>query len=189
MPFRTRTNPKQPTFHINDDPARLDQAYRNMLGRDGDQLFSEEVKWLAVTHKSFDQGRRGFNDRLAYLGRRIVEMQCSLALLDAPKPHLEDTSQLLAEQDPALEGLNNITRFAKAQTLDKRRLSELAQQYGIGGVVRWQPRKVENLQSSGIDLVLAHTIYAIVGAVSLQKGGDVARQIVRERILQPLGLR
>ncbi|KAK4995946.1 hypothetical protein LTR66_004340 [Elasticomyces elasticus] len=116
-------------------------------------------------------------------------MQCSLALLDAPKPHLEDTSQLLAEQDPALEGLNNITRFAKAQTLDKRRLSELAQQYGIGGVVRWQPRKVENLQSSGIDLVLAHTIYAIVGAVSLQKGGDVARQIVRERILQPLGLR
>jgi hypothetical protein len=31
-------------------------------------VLSDEVKWLAVTHKSFDHGRRGFNDRLAYLG-------------------------------------------------------------------------------------------------------------------------
>lgn len=39
-----------------------------MLGEDGDKMLSEEVKWLAVTHKSFDQGRRGFNDRLAFVG-------------------------------------------------------------------------------------------------------------------------
>lgn len=31
-------------------------------------MLSDEVKWLAVTHKSFDHGRRGFNDRLAYIG-------------------------------------------------------------------------------------------------------------------------
>lgn len=31
-------------------------------------MLSEEIKWLAVTHKSFDQGRRGYNDRLALLG-------------------------------------------------------------------------------------------------------------------------
>jgi large subunit ribosomal protein L15 len=39
-----------------------------MLGNGGDQVLSDELKWLAVTHKSFDQGRRGFNDRLAFLG-------------------------------------------------------------------------------------------------------------------------
>lgn len=39
-----------------------------MLGEGGDKILSEEVKWLAVTHKSFDQGRRGFNDRLAFIG-------------------------------------------------------------------------------------------------------------------------
>ena len=32
-------------------------------------MLSEETKWLAVTHKSFDHGRRGFNDRLAFLGK------------------------------------------------------------------------------------------------------------------------
>jgi len=31
-------------------------------------MLSEEVKWLAITHRSFDQGRRGFNDRLTNMG-------------------------------------------------------------------------------------------------------------------------
>lgn len=63
-------NRKKPgnEISINKDPAKLDEVYIRMLGRDGDKLLSEEVKWLAVTHKSFDHGRRGFNDRLAYLG-------------------------------------------------------------------------------------------------------------------------
>jgi large subunit ribosomal protein L15 len=53
---------------INDDPKKLDAMYIRFLGRDGHKLLSEETKWLAVTHKSFDHGRRGFNDRLAFLG-------------------------------------------------------------------------------------------------------------------------
>ena len=31
-------------------------------------MLTDEVKWLAVTHKSFDHGRRGYNDRLAFFG-------------------------------------------------------------------------------------------------------------------------
>lgn len=69
MPVRSRPRPKGPTFKVNNDPQRLDQMYSTFLGpsNPGTQL-SEEVKWLAVTHKSFDHGRRGFNDRLAFLG-------------------------------------------------------------------------------------------------------------------------
>lgn len=68
MPVRTRRAPKQPPFLVNEDPALLDNAYRKMLGKEGDHMLPEELKWLAVTHKSFDHARRGFNDRLAYLG-------------------------------------------------------------------------------------------------------------------------
>lgn len=67
-PFSLRFNSKRPAFPVNSDPKVLDDFYIRMLGKDGDKVLSEEVKWLAVTHKSFDQGRRGFNDRLAYLG-------------------------------------------------------------------------------------------------------------------------
>lgn len=53
---------------MNEDPKKLDDALNKFLGRDGERLLPDELKWLAVTHKSFDQGRRGFNDRLAFLG-------------------------------------------------------------------------------------------------------------------------
>jgi hypothetical protein len=43
--------------------------YLSFLGQNGDKLLSEETKWLAVTSKSFDHGRRGFNDRLAFFGQ------------------------------------------------------------------------------------------------------------------------
>jgi large subunit ribosomal protein L15 len=65
--------PKDPAmaWECNSDPAKLDQFYLQFLGPGGDGVLSEEVKWLAITHKSFDQGRRGFNDRLAFFGTSL----------------------------------------------------------------------------------------------------------------------
>jgi large subunit ribosomal protein L15 len=62
-------NPKRSVWKTNEDPEVLDQFYERFLGPQGPGLLSDELKWLAVTHKSFDQGRRGFNDRLAYIGK------------------------------------------------------------------------------------------------------------------------
>ncbi len=45
-----------------------------------------------------------------------------------------------------------------------------------------------NMKASGQPIVAAQALYAIVGAVALQKGGDVANGFARERILNPLGL-
>jgi len=44
----------------------------------------------------------------------------------------------------ALRGLENVTSFAKQETLDKTRLAGLAHQYGLGKVIRWKPRKVRS---------------------------------------------
>lgn len=55
-------------WSVNNDPKKLDEVYDRLLGPNGSRLLPEELKWLAVTHKSFDQGRRGFNDRLALVG-------------------------------------------------------------------------------------------------------------------------
>ena len=56
-------------FKVNADPWRLDAACLKVLGPGGDKILSEDVKWLVVTHKSFDHGKRGYNDRLAFLGK------------------------------------------------------------------------------------------------------------------------
>lgn len=57
--------PQKP-FAVNHDPRRLEAMYQKLLG--GDLGLSEEVKWQAVTHKSFDHGWQAFNEKLAFFG-------------------------------------------------------------------------------------------------------------------------
>ena len=47
----------------------------------------------------------------------------------------------------------------------------------------------ESLAASGLDMILAQAMYAIVGALALEQGGAVANKISKERILAPMGLR
>jgi len=68
MPFQVRQPAKQVVFNVNEDPDKLHRVYDKILGKDGWRGITEDTRWLAVTHKSFDQGRRGFNARLSYLG-------------------------------------------------------------------------------------------------------------------------
>jgi large subunit ribosomal protein L15 len=67
-PFPTRIKDPDKAWEVNSDPGKLDNFYIKFLGRGGENVLTEEIKWLAITHKSFDQGRRGFNDRLAFFG-------------------------------------------------------------------------------------------------------------------------
>ncbi|KAF1969353.1 hypothetical protein BU23DRAFT_557666 [Bimuria novae-zelandiae CBS 107.79] len=196
-PFRVRPKPRGPEFKVNDDPRRLDDAYARLLGPGGDKVLSEEVKWLAVTHKSFDHGRRGFNDRLAYLGRRIVMLQTSQALLNAPQAEawprdskgtpVADEFGRIPFLHPALSGLRGLTGEASDQVLDKSRLAGLAERYGFDKVTRWKPKRTDNLQGSGLESVLTTTLYAVVGAIALERGGEIANKITQDKILAPLG--
>ncbi|KAL2824040.1 ribonuclease-III-like-domain-containing protein [Aspergillus cavernicola] len=190
-PFSLRLHSKRREFPVNSDPKALDEFYVRFLGEGGDKVLTEEVKWLAVTHKSFDQGRRGFNDRLAFLGKRVVQLQASLALAQSPA----DTSNTVTPDrfgrepfaHPALDGLDNLSPNTKKYFTDKLKLAEVARDYELLKVLRWSPRKPDNLATSGVDLILAHTLYALIGAISLEKGGQVANKVARERILAPLG--
>lgn len=77
---------------------------------------------------------------------------------------------------------------SKNQVLDRSRLAQLAEGHGLSDVIRWKPRQLDNLKSSGIDTVLAHTIYALVGAVALCRGGEQATKVARKRVLARLGV-
>ncbi|KAH7371861.1 ribonuclease-III-like-domain-containing protein [Cadophora sp. MPI-SDFR-AT-0126] len=192
-PYRWRIEDTDKKWECNSDPVRLDRFYVKMLGRGGDKVLTEEVKWLAITHKSFDQGRRGFNDRLAFFGRRILNLQTNIALLQSPTA--SQTQSLTDPSDdrlhfahPALDGLPNLTDAPISEILTKDRLGPLATQMGMREIMRWTPRNTQKLESSGIDVVLTTSLYAIIGAIALQKGGDVAARVAREKVLKPLGI-
>ena len=150
-PFSLHLHTKRPIFHVNSDPELLDRFYIRLLGNGGDKFLSDETKWLAVTHKSFDQGRRGFNDRLAFLGKRIVQLQASLALAQNVSAPGAKNAQSQAQNDqfgrvpfthPALDGLNNLSAETKKVLTERSKLAELGQKYDLQKVIRWSPRKV-----------------------------------------------
>ncbi|KAJ5223432.1 hypothetical protein N7468_007974 [Penicillium chermesinum] len=189
-PFSLRAR-KHPEYRVNEDPAVLDQFYVRLLGDGGEKVLQDELKWLAVTHKSFDQGRRGFNDRLAFLGKNIVQLQASLALVQ----NGEAVSQIdkygrTPFTHPATQGLRNLSSDTKSFLTDRTKLADLAmQRYNMEKVIRWNPRDPTNLEGSGLELVLAHSLYAVVGAVAMEKGGQYANEVAKERILAPLGVK
>lgn len=149
-PYKIRPDNDNDDYPCNEDPAVLDNMYERFLGKDGSSWLDEQVKWLAVTHKSFDHGRRGYNERLAFLGRKMVELQTSLSLLDQGYGG-EKAVELLKRKDaygryafldPALEGVQGISIWRKGQVLEERRLGILGERVGLTECVRWKPRQV-----------------------------------------------
>jgi large subunit ribosomal protein L15 len=162
-PYPLRINYTAEKWNCNSDPALLDNFYVRFLGRGGDHMLTEEVKWLAITHKSFDQGRRGFNDRLAILGmcsgrrsceqtlmitgRRVLNLQTNLVLLHSPTAtktqSLPDPSDdRIPFTHPALEGLANLSNVPIGEVLTKTRIAGFATLIGMREIIRWQPKDV-----------------------------------------------
>ncbi|KAL2142984.1 hypothetical protein VTI28DRAFT_443 [Corynascus sepedonium] len=184
-------DPRRTVWHNNDDPAKLDAMYNRLLGSKGDRMLPDEIKWLAVTHKSFDQGRRGFNTRLAYFGRLIVSLETTRHIMVTPASAREPPAQDSFGREPFQHSaLANVDKLSSRQPLDvvsKDKLAKLAIEVGLPEVVRWKPRMPENLEASGLTVVLNTSLFAIIGAISLQHGAEVAQQVVREKILRRLG--
>lgn len=88
---------------------------------------------------------------------------------------------------PALNGLEGLTNEAESAVLDKTRLAQLAERYGLDKVTRWTPKRADNLQGSGQESVLMTSLYAIVGAIAMERGGEEANKLVQDKILTPLG--
>ncbi|TDZ38166.1 hypothetical protein C8034_v000255 [Colletotrichum sidae] len=184
-------NPKRSIWKVNEDPDKLDKMYINLLGKNGDKMLPEEIKWLAVTHKSFDQGRRGFNDRLAYMGRQSLALEAMREVVssDQEGAMIPDEHGREPFSNPALQKIDNLNIALPHTLVTKEKLEQLAFSVGLDKVVRWKPAKPENLAGSGQQIVLTSTIFAIAGAITLQHGAQVAGTIIKERILKPMSSR
>ncbi|CAG8981966.1 hypothetical protein HYALB_00004829 [Hymenoscyphus albidus] len=186
-PYPYKVKDGRKPWECNSDPERLDRFYANFLGPGGENVLTEELKWLAITHKSFDQGRRGFNDRLAFFGRRLLTLQANLGLVNSTT-----FKRLVNEgkpQHPALEGLANLEEYPVSRVLTKIKLAALADTIGMREILRWQPKDPKQLLMSGDRVVMATSLYAILGAIGLHRGGAFANEVAREKILKPLGIR
>lgn len=182
-------SPLNKVWAVNNSPAKLDDMYNRLLGAGGSKMLPEELKWLAVTHKSFDQGRRGFNDRLALMGRLTLVMEATKEIVSkAPLEGSRQTDEFGRRpfEHEQLAAVDNLNVQGPKDVAGKEKLYGFAKNMGLLDVVRWKPRLPRNLESSGVQVVLNGAVMAIIGAVTLQHGSVVASKVVRERILARL---
>lgn len=77
-------------------------------------------------------------------------MQTSLAMLHSasahPKVAAPDPYGRTPFEHPALEGLEALNPKAKLDMTDWKKLAQIAEGYGLTGVIRWKPKQVGHQQ-------------------------------------------
>ncbi|OAA55523.1 hypothetical protein SPI_08207 [Niveomyces insectorum RCEF 264] len=143
-------DPRRSIWKVNEDPAKLDRMYEKLLGRDLVRTLPDELKWLAVTHKSFDNGRRGFNTRLAFYGRMMVALETTRSIMGSPaagsNQEALDPYGREPFSHPALDNVDKLNALQPHHFANPDKISQLAKEVGLPGVVRWKPRMQANLR-------------------------------------------
>ena len=130
---------------------------------------SEELLDLALTHRSFayENGGLPTNERLEFLGDAVLGLVITDALY---RERREDAEGHLAK--------------LRAAVVNSRALAEVARDLGVGECVRLG-RGEETTGGRDKSSILADTLEAILGAVYLEHGVEVAGQVVH-RLFDPV---
>ena len=109
--------------------------------------FSVGPKSFRMCKGSFVRLLRNGADMCNNSGRRILELQTSLALLNSSAPlppHLTSIDHYGRQpfRHPALDVSQHLNHEVKDKIFTYNKLADLGFKYGLLAVVRWKPRKV-----------------------------------------------
>lgn len=130
------------------------------------------------THKSFNHGKLPYNEKLAFLGRRVLYLRVSEYLMSRPTstPSSIDGLDMDAISTRRLEDILSLQKLGDlAMSLD-----------GLPTLLRWKPKDVRDKQASGQRKVAAESLMALVGAVESQFGASCAKSFVESNIIPGL---
>ncbi|TGZ82667.1 hypothetical protein EX30DRAFT_137608 [Ascodesmis nigricans] len=207
-PMKNRTQ-----FAVNEDIKKLNSVIDRLVGPD--HGLPDDLKWQIVTHKSFDHGRQPFNQKLAHFGRIVLQLHTAQAILEkpskerTPKPttYKGINGDIFAAPEPFVhEDYKNLLGVKGGSVADpgrKQFLSEIIFNSGLLDVTRWKPAEVsvvevcfiaiaDNTQMGSVPRMSANlgvgreSLLALIGALALHKGGDVAEKFVTQKILPNL---
>jgi len=154
---------------INDREQRLSE-FQNSLGcRFNDMsLLDEALTHTSYIHEHSEENARDY-ERLEFIGDAVLELA---------------TSHILFDLRPS-EGEGGLTR-ARADLVNKRRLAQLADQIGIGAVLRLGTGE---LKSNGTNKpsILAAAFEAVLGAAYLDQGWPIVFEIITN-LIKPLAV-
>ncbi|KAJ2157722.1 54S ribosomal protein L3 mitochondrial [Coemansia sp. RSA 552] len=126
---------------------------------------SEDTMKQVCTHRSYEQGRLASNERMQWVGKRVLNLYVG-EYLAAKYPNLP--VEVLQDVQHANYGLTN--------------LAEIGRHFGMGPAMRWESVEREAPQV-GLTKVLGKAVQALVGAVYQEQGAAAARRFVHAHVL------
>lgn len=110
---------------------------------------------------SLAHGKNGINAIVFEIGKRIIHLQASLALVQNPA----NSTGAIAEDPfgrehfthPALDGLKNLSDGTRTLFTGKDKLAGLAKQHELLSVLRWAPRRVSLRAPCGYSLLIFYS--------------------------------
>lgn len=130
-----------------------------------------------LTHKSFAHGREGFNETLAFLGRRSLFLTLSTYYLTKPTSSAAAGRRMI-ETATGHVNPDAISTHKLETLLSLSNLGVVAEDLGFRSQVRWKPKDESRLWESGERKVLAEALMALVGALEGRVGGRQTREFV-----------
>ncbi|KAK9702145.1 54S ribosomal protein L3 mitochondrial [Basidiobolus ranarum] len=134
--------------------------------RIGLKLANTELLLQSLTHKSYDHARVPTNERLEFVGNKVLDMYAAQHIYEN---HADINAQQFEELLEQYVGKDALTQFG----LDN----------GIDEVMRWKPASNQKESKIGLNTVSAKAVSALVAAVFHEKGAKVAKEIIQKSLL------
>ncbi|KTW29734.1 hypothetical protein T552_00941 [Pneumocystis carinii B80] len=124
----------------------------------------KNLLWQSLTYKTYFHGKYPYNEKLAFQGRIVLKFHISLKMSES------------------IDKNKDIFTLRKIEDLiNSKVLGELALEYGILEVLRWNPA-YKDIMRSGLLKVASESLCAIVGAIFLYRGGAATKKFIEEKI-------
>ncbi|KAJ1679225.1 54S ribosomal protein L3 mitochondrial [Spiromyces aspiralis] len=141
-------------------------SYSALASRLGIEFSDPLLLQQVLTHKSYDHARVPTNERLEWLGSKVLDVYVT-EYLDAKYPNIHTT---------ALQDIHAI-HFGIAA------LSNLGKYLGLQHLVRWKPATSTPNATIGQTKVVAKAVKALIGAIYRDRGSVEAKKFIHHYLL------
>ncbi|KAK6463965.1 ribonuclease-III-like-domain-containing protein [Scheffersomyces coipomensis] len=136
---------------------------------------SDELILQVLTHKSFGNGIKPYNEKLSAMGSKILSLFFTKFVVNKP-----------SNNELAINGKNlDVLGSPMAKELGGRyALGVFAKNHNLNSIMFWKSSShTVGFLNSGELKVSAQMMYALIGAVTLSHGKLVAEEFIQEKIL------
>lgn len=135
---------------------------------------SDDLALQVLTHKSFGNGIKPYNEKLSAMGSKILNLFCAKLVTDKATTN-----------ENAIDGknLDSLGSPIAKELSGRMSLGLFAKSTNLNSIMFWKSYNHDlSFESSGEMKVSAQMMYALIGAITFTHGKEIAEAFIREKL-------